>query len=351
MKKIIITTIFILSVLMFLPIQTMYAAEPVWKPTTPEGYKPISWAKAYGVNTFIKTPTGNGTIDFLTSIYLPYNEVKLVATSTPRVDWGAGAPPFATDTIHNWAVARIVAEDTKTRNPDASFFWNAPFFNITASVTDLSMALKSTDEAGDYITSGSRPENDMLQSRRMLIINNKLGKAKIVDFDVSTFTNSEEGDQAVEGFAPTVFKTDGPSGATARLFLGIKSDGKELIVYCSNVATIQNASDALAAAGVPVENQMQVDGGGSATCGYNLPGQYFVEPIRTLPYLMGTFPIVLRGTVTIDKLNVRSGPGTNFKAVDRLAKGTKITAVEEKSGWYRLAKTNNWVSKQYIKNQ
>ncbi len=332
--------------LLSLPLQTQAAT---WKAPTPEGYTQITWAKANGITTFMKAPEGSGHIDFLTFIYLPYNQIKLIASSTPKLDWGAGKAPFETDTsVHNWSFAKTGAEKTKQATPTAQFVWNVPFFNYTIPMSDLSLGLKSTDATSTYITSGSRPENDVAQSRKMLLIDNKTNTAEISDFDEARFVSY--GDQAVEGFAATE-TWKGTDTDVARLFVGVRPGGKELVVYCSQGASPNEAIAALNAAGVPTENQLQADGGSSATCGYNMAGQYFVEPGRTLTHLMGAFPFIARGTVTTDNLNVRKGPGTTFAAVRKLKKGTVVTAVEEKNGWYRISETQEWITKQYFKAQ
>jgi rhodanese-related sulfurtransferase len=180
----------------------------------------------------------------------------------------------------------------------------------------------------------------------MLIIDNVSGTAHISDFDEKTFINS--GDQAVEGFGPFV-TTKGTDAGTARLFLGTRAEGKELVVYCSRGATPEEARNALIAADVSVENQLQADGGTSATCAYNLPGQYFVEPARTLPYLMGAQSILYRATPTTDGLNVRTGPGTNFPSVRKLSKTTPVLAYQEKNGWVRISNNQEWVSAKLLK--
>lgn len=349
---------------------------PAWKPITPEGYKPITWASARGVATFMKAPTGNGYLDYLTVVYLPYNQVKFVASSTPKLDWGIGRTPFnfllsddtsesvvsstvsssvsatatattttstvniiTTTPIHDWAFAKMMVENAKDNNPSVKFFWNVPFFNVEIPTTDLSMSLKSTDALGAYITSGSRPDNDIAQPRRMLVVNNLAGTSTIKDFDENIFVS--DGDQAVEGFDPTI--TIKGAGSDARLFLGVKPNGKELVVYCSQGATPLEASEALLAAGVPVENQLQADGGSSATCAYNMPGQYFVEPGRTLPHLMGAQPIVGRGVVTKKLLEVRSGAGTKNKIIKKLPIKTPVVIFESKSGWLRISNNSEWV--------
>jgi hypothetical protein len=259
-----------------------------WKPKTPEGYKPIKWTNAYGVSTFMKAPSSTGFIDYLTLVYLPYNQIQLISSPTPRIEWASGTPPLDDEAIRNWAFTKMVTEQAKEANPKATFFWDMPFHNVTLNPTDLSFALKSKDKQGAYLTSGSRPEDDMLEPRKLLLINNKTGLATTTIFDENIFKTSKA-DQIFEGFDPMVVPR-GSATTTARLYIGVKTNGKELVVYCSRGASPTEASGALLAAGVPLEGQIQADGGNSTTCGYNLPGQYFVEPGRMLPHLMATFP-------------------------------------------------------------
>jgi N-acetylmuramoyl-L-alanine amidase len=49
-------------------------------------------------------------------------------------------------------------------------------------------------------------------------------------------------------------------------------------------------------------------------------------------------------------LNIRSGPATRFEPVaEPLEKGTKLTVVGEKNGWYKVeSKLEGWVSKNYV---
>ena len=47
-------------------------------------------------------------------------------------------------------------------------------------------------------------------------------------------------------------------------------------------------------------------------------------------------------------LNVRSGPGTGYKVVKALKKGSTVTVYEDKNGWSRIG-TNQWVCSKYIK--
>ncbi len=315
------------------------ATVPVWKPVAPTGYTPIHWVSARGVQSFVKSPAGNGYSDYLTFIYLPYNEIKLFTSSTARVEFGAGTAPLSDPSIRNWAFNRVPAEQAKIANPEAQFVWNAPYFNVTLPVTDLSLGLKSVDGSSTYITSGSRPAIDMAQPRRMLIVDNKTNTAVVSDFNEADFVRN--GDQAVEGFGPLVVKSDG--GTTARVYAGVRAAGKELVIYCSRSANAEEVSNELAVAGVQLSEQIQLDGGGSSACGYNLPGQYFVEPGRTLPHLMGAFGFLYKATVNAALLNVRSGPSTKNSTVRQLTRGASLTAYEEKNGWVRISAHQEWV--------
>jgi len=183
----------------------------------------------------------------------------------------------------------------------------------------------------------------------MLIIDNEKSTAQITDFDENVFLAS--GDQAVEGFAPFAIANDDGDGS-ARLFVGVRANGKELVIYCSRGASPQEASDSLLAADVPIENQLQADGGASATCAYNMPGQYFVEPGRMLPHLMGAYSFLFRGTIVNEGVNVRVGPGIANKSIAKLSKGTPVTAYEEKNGWVKIdEQAAKWVLKTLIKQK
>jgi len=364
MKKI----YFGLLIIFFLFAAPTFAAAPkAWKPTTPNDYTPITWAKATGIASFFKAPQDGGAIDFLTRIYLPQNQIKFILSAPASTGSGAANAASAANpaetiaptpdvpasngdigTFPNLSFTRLGAEAAKTIDPTVKFIWDVAFFNMRPVSSDLSMALKYTENGNTTVSSGSRSSADMALPRRMLIVNNQTGKATIKDFDAAAFIDDKNGDQAIEGFSPVVVKTDGPTAAASRLFLGVSNDGKELTVYCSQLASVKEASDALTAAGVSPEHQLEADGGGSAACGYNLPGQFFVEPTRTLPLLMGATTIVARGTVNASSMNVRSGPGTKYPIVAKLPKGTAIQAFGESNGWYRIG-DGKWAIKSLIK--
>jgi len=374
MKKLYLALLIMLALLSASPVlaaSKSAAAKAAWKPLSPDGYSPIAWAKAPGIASFFKAPDDNGAIDFVTRIYLPQNQIEfIISTNTPAdltatdVNSGSdtassGQESFSTTTsssttaadisdFHNLSFTRLGAEAAKAIAAPVKFLWDAQFFNLQPVFSELSMAVKYTAGTTTTITSGSRSIPDMAKPRRMLIINNQTGKAAIEDFDSSIFIDNKNGDQALEGFAPTVPLSDSAGGAASRLFLGVSDDGKELLIYCSQLATVDEASNALALAGISPDHQLQADGGGSAACGYNLPGQFFVEPTRSLPLLMGAETILARGIATTKTLNVRSGPSAKKPIVTKLSKGAAVRVFEEKNGWYRIG-DGQWVLKSQIK--
>jgi hypothetical protein len=363
MKKILLSLliVFALSAVPTLAATKAAPAKAVWKPLAPKGYSPITWASAPGIASFYQAPADSGAIDFITRIYLPQNQINFIlSTSSPVV---LNPAATSTDSISsstakistadisafpNLSFNRLGAEVAKKIDSGIKFIWDAPFFNMKSPYSDLSMAIKYTFGTTTTISSGSRSVPDMALDRRMLIINNQTGKALIKDFDAKVFTDSKNGDQAIEGFSPAVPKSDSASGAASRLFLGVTTSSQELVVYCSQAATVKEASNALVSAGVPVGNQLEADGGGSAACGYNLPGQFFVEPTRSLPVLMGAKTILARGKVNAKTMNVRQGPGTKYPVVTQLSQGAAITAYEESNGWYRIG-PGQWAIKTLIK--
>ncbi|HCW03587.1 MAG TPA: hypothetical protein DGK91_03005 [Clostridium sp.] len=61
---------------------------------------------------------------------------------------------------------------------------------------------------------------------------------------------------------------------------------------------------------------------------------------------------VTKGTVTASKLNVRTGPGTNYDSFHTLWQGNVITVIGESNGWYKIQLSNGktgWVSSTYLK--
>jgi hypothetical protein len=337
---------------------TAAAKSAAWKPAAPSGYSPITWASSPGIASFFKAPEGNGSIDFLTRIYLPQNQIRPLISGTPSGNEPADSnflPDFPAqvptpeeaaeaERMRNYRFERVTAEAAKKMSSEIKFIWDAPFFNMGNGSNDLSLAFKYSRDGIRTVTSGSRSDADLKHARRMLLIDNSSGEAAVKPFDSVGFLDKRY-DVGLEGFAPGVGKND---GATGRLFLGVSPDGREIVVYCSKQATPKEAMNALAAAGIPAKNQLEADGGGSAACGYNLPGQFFVEPTRTLPLLMGAATIVARGTITTEGTNVRKGPSTKNAIVKKMPKGKAVQAFEEKDGWYRIG-DGEWVIKTLVK--
>ena len=70
-----------------------------------------------------------------------------------------------------------------------------------------------------------------------------------------------------------------------------------------------------------------------------------------LPCLAGAEPAWVRGEV---KLNVRSGPGTQFKILSGVATGDEVTILKREEGWTRVRVSNEkgtvgWIPEGYLK--
>ncbi len=81
----------------------------------------------------------------------------------------------------------------------------------------------------------------------------------------------------------------------------------------------------------------------SETGGGNIEGYGEQNVVVTGPMTptAGT-PTGISGTVTVsgDKVNIRSGPGTNFPIVTKVNRGTTLTVKEQAFGWYKVVLTD-----------
>ncbi|WP_155484870.1 SH3 domain-containing protein, partial [Paraclostridium sordellii] len=61
--------------------------------------------------------------------------------------------------------------------------------------------------------------------------------------------------------------------------------------------------------------------------------------------------VMFIGTITADRLNVRSGYGTNHFVTGTLTNGAKVEVVESQNGWYKIKYngTYGYVSGDFIK--
>ena len=66
----------------------------------------------------------------------------------------------------------------------------------------------------------------------------------------------------------------------------------------------------------------------------------------------GEIPIIVDGTVTASRLNLREGPGTNYPVVTSLPRGTQVSIYEvSPNGWYKVGAPGNylWVAGNYVR--
>lgn len=59
----------------------------------------------------------------------------------------------------------------------------------------------------------------------------------------------------------------------------------------------------------------------------------------------------IKGTVTASILNIRSGPGTNYKIVSTIKRGSTVSITSSKTSWYKITSgsKSGWVSSKYIR--
>ena len=73
--------------------------------------------------------------------------------------------------------------------------------------------------------------------------------------------------------------------------------------------------------------------------------KYCADTSHSYDGVYGVIRMLLKGTTT--DLNVRRGPGTNYKKVDEYPKGTLVQPLEYIGTWARIGK-NLWVSANYL---
>jgi Membrane proteins related to metalloendopeptidases len=85
----------------------------------------------------------------------------------------------------------------------------------------------------------------------------------------------------------------------------------------------------------------------------------YVQPVDTPapsqanaghPPTGGTTPTTKIATVTASRLNVRSGPGTQYTVIHSLPNGTQVAVLEERGSWWlvQTGSLKGWVASQYL---
>lgn len=57
---------------------------------------------------------------------------------------------------------------------------------------------------------------------------------------------------------------------------------------------------------------------------------------------------VKKAEVTVDDLNIRTGPGVSFEKIGKLMQGQEVFIYAEKDNWCQISEDENWVSKKYL---
>lgn len=83
-----------------------------------------------------------------------------------------------------------------------------------------------------------------------------------------------------------------------------------------------------------------------------MKSEYLVEPSKIDPSLLAEAKPTAVKLVTVDVLNVRSGPGTDFEKLGTISGGTLVTVLKEKSEWSLIDFEGQeaWVFNEYLIN-
>ncbi len=80
----------------------------------------------------------------------------------------------------------------------------------------------------------------------------------------------------------------------------------------------------------------------------------FVQNVVPIEPEAGTTQTVggMKGTVTASRVNLRTGPGTNYPSIMKLNKGDELTIKEQAFGWYKVVMadgdTTGWVASWFV---
>ncbi|WP_102026919.1 N-acetylmuramoyl-L-alanine amidase [Salirhabdus sp. Marseille-P4669] len=77
----------------------------------------------------------------------------------------------------------------------------------------------------------------------------------------------------------------------------------------------------------------------------------YIPSLSFLLLLLFNSPVfAVDGTITVDNLNIRSGPGTEYDVVGQAHKNTSVTILDQTGTWYKikLGQTEGWVSQEFV---
>lgn len=250
-----------------------------WNPDPPTGFEELPNLREKGLRVYWAPSTYP---DYLA--YINLREVRLASVLFEDKPQAKGQSPVPFNEFSSLLFPRGSVNDAERKVANGIFFFNTAFNNGDQKVdpTEISFSLKS----GSVRTGGTRPMINDGQQKFMLVIHNDLSVAKVVPSDVAIL-RGDAGDQIVEGLGPLEVPPGTPQYA-ARVMVGVRPGGTEVVIYCSASASHDDAKLVLDAASVPADARVQLDGGSSATCGKR--GIYFPYSPRRLPAFMVAVP-------------------------------------------------------------
>ena len=125
---------------------------------------------------------------------------------------------------------------------------------------------------------------------------------------------------------------------------------------CTTTSTSasMSASNMASAADLAQSSSTANQSAGSECCQMQPPLPPFVQNVEPIQPEAGTSQSVsgMEGTVTANRVNLRTGPGTNYPSIKKLNKGDELKVKEQAFGWYKVVmdggETTGWIASWFV---
>lgn len=125
---------------------------------------------------------------------------------------------------------------------------------------------------------------------------------------------------------------------------------------CTTTSTSasMSASNMASAADLAQSSSTANQSAGSECCQMQPPLPPFVQNVEPIQPEAGTSQSVsgMEGTVNANRVNLRTGPGTNYPSIKKLNKGDELKVKEQAFGWYKVVmdggETTGWIASWFV---
>lgn len=114
-----------------------------------------------------------------------------------------------------------------------------------------------------------------------------------------------------------------------------------------SASTMASAADLAQSSGTACQNA-------AVECQVQTPLPPFIQNVEVIQPEAGTSQSVsgMKGTVRANRVNLRTGPGTNYPSIQKLNKGDELTVKEQAFGWYKVVmndgETTGWIASWFV---